>query len=121
MQDLGWPVEVECFVWPDLVEHDAVRLGLAMQVLDGGYLVVHAVEVFVLERATASASSSWTTVTYGSHDRLGAMDRGVSGAEFGQQPLGVGQLLLLDLWVATSRLVRAVPGGPAASGAHRGG
>ena len=53
-QDLSGTAEAEGFVRPDLVEHGAVGLGLAAEVLDGGYLLVHAVEILVLERAEAA-------------------------------------------------------------------
>jgi hypothetical protein len=41
-------------VRPDLVEHGAVSLGLAVEVFDGGYLPMDAVEVLAFERAEAA-------------------------------------------------------------------
>src|SRR5581483_10560793 len=53
-QDLDRAVEAQGLVRPDVVEHAALVLGLAVQVLDRGYLLVDSVEVLVLQRSEAA-------------------------------------------------------------------
>ncbi|MEY9935652.1 hypothetical protein ABH926_010334 [Catenulispora sp. GP43] len=58
-------MEAQGLVRPDLVEHDPVGLGLAVEVFDGGYLLVDAVEVLVLQRAEAAFADAVLAGTLG--------------------------------------------------------